>query len=91
MGGNLHHEGDEFRVNDFRGTVGSSDLEGNVGVIMGKKRPKLTAALTSTRLDIADLGPDAWKPSRGQGRPERAREACRRRSRVRVPGRVAAS
>jgi AsmA family protein len=55
--GTLHHQGNEFRINDFRGTVGSSDLRGTVGVMLGEKRPKLTATLTSTRLDIADLAP----------------------------------
>jgi len=62
--GTLKHAGNEFRIEDFRGTVGASDLEGRVLVVLGGKRPKLTAALTSKRLDIADLA-----PSMGTGAP----------------------
>jgi hypothetical protein len=55
--GTLRHQGDRFQIDDFRGTVGSSDLSGKLSVTIGKARPKLAADLTSTRLNIADLAP----------------------------------
>jgi AsmA family protein len=55
--GTLQHHGDIFQVDDFRGSVGSSDLSGKLSVTIGKVRPKLAADLTSTRLNIADLAP----------------------------------
>jgi uncharacterized protein involved in outer membrane biogenesis len=57
LGGTLKHAGNVFRVDDFHGSVGASDLAGNVSVTLGGKRPKLAADLTSKRLDIADLAP----------------------------------
>jgi uncharacterized protein involved in outer membrane biogenesis len=55
--GTLQHHGDIFQIDDFRGSVGSSDLSGKLSVTVGKVRPKLVADLTSTRLNIADLAP----------------------------------
>src|ERR1700678_869051 len=55
--GTLQHHGDIFQIDDFRGTVGSSDLSGKLSVTVGKVRPKLLADLTSSRLNIADLAP----------------------------------
>jgi uncharacterized protein involved in outer membrane biogenesis len=55
--GTLEHQGDQFRVEDFHGLVGSSDIAGTVSLSIRDKRPKLTAQLRSTRLNVADLGP----------------------------------
>jgi uncharacterized protein involved in outer membrane biogenesis len=55
--GTLQHHGDIFQIDDFRGSVGSSDLSGKLSVTVGEVRPKLVADLTSTRLNIADLAP----------------------------------
>jgi hypothetical protein len=55
--GTLQHRGNRFRIDDFRGTVGSSDVSGKVAVFVEKNRLKLTAQLTSNQLDIADLPP----------------------------------
>ena len=55
--GTLQHHGDIFQIDDFRGSVGSSDLSGKLSVTVGNVRPKLVADLTSTRLNIADLAP----------------------------------
>src|SRR6202041_1276049 len=55
--GTLQHHGDIFQIDDFRGSVGSSDLSGKLSVTVGKVRPKLVADLTSSRLNIADLAP----------------------------------
>lgn len=57
LGGTLKHDGNRFQIDDFHGTVGSSDLSGQLGVVIGEKRPKLTADLTSNNLDVADLAP----------------------------------
>jgi uncharacterized protein involved in outer membrane biogenesis len=55
--GTLKHRGNQFQIDDFRGTVGSSDMGGKVSVTIGRDRPKLTAHLMSTNLNIADLAP----------------------------------
>jgi uncharacterized protein involved in outer membrane biogenesis len=55
--GTLKHQGDQFRVEDFHGLVGSSDIAGTVSVSIRDKRPKLTAKVRSTRLNVADLAP----------------------------------
>jgi AsmA family protein len=55
VAGTLKHAGDKYEVDDFRGQVGSSDIAGNVAVSTGATRPKLTAKLLSSRLNIADL------------------------------------
>jgi uncharacterized protein involved in outer membrane biogenesis len=55
LGGTLKHAGDKFEVDDFRGQVGSSDIAGNVAVSTGGPRPKMTAKLLSSRLNMADL------------------------------------
>jgi len=57
VSGTLRHSGDQFQVDDFRGTVGASDLSGKLSVSVDKNRPKLTADLTSRQLNIADLAP----------------------------------
>jgi len=44
-----------FKVDDFRGRLGSSDIGGNLAVDTGPKRPKLTATLVSKQLNMADL------------------------------------
>lgn len=57
LAGTLRHRGNEFRIEDFHGTVGSSDLSGQMTVSLHKDRPKLTARLTSNSLNIEDLAP----------------------------------
>ncbi|HTD72765.1 MAG TPA: AsmA family protein [Steroidobacteraceae bacterium] len=44
-----------FKVDDFRGRLGSSDIAGDVAIDTGPKRPKLTATLISKQLNMADL------------------------------------
>ncbi|HZQ60197.1 MAG TPA: AsmA family protein, partial [Casimicrobiaceae bacterium] len=45
-----------WSLKGFKGQVGRSDLEGDLAVELGRERPFMRANLTSTRLDIADLG-----------------------------------
>jgi len=53
--------GTKFNVDDLKGRLGSSDIAGHVQVETGGTRPKLTAKLSSTTLDIADLAPTLGK------------------------------
>jgi len=65
--GTLKHRGNQFQVDDFHGQVGSSDIAGNASVSIRGKRPKLTAQLTSTRLNFADLAPALGTRARPKG------------------------
>lgn len=42
---------------DFTGTVGQSDLHGNLRFVSGAPRGKLSGAITSNQLRLVDLGP----------------------------------
>lgn len=44
-----------FRLQDFTGHVGSSDLEGTIAEAPGEPRRQITARLTSKRVDLTDL------------------------------------
>lgn len=67
VSGRLQREGEAWRFNGFRGTVGKSDLGGDFDVDMAAKRPTIRAKLHSTLLDIADLGGFlGGKPGEGQ-------------------------
>ena len=58
LAGRLQHAGAEWKLGGFRGTVGKSDLNGDLSVDTADKlpRPFLRATLNSKNLDIADLG-----------------------------------
>jgi uncharacterized protein involved in outer membrane biogenesis len=66
IAGNLDYAAGKIRFDHFAGRVGSSDLEGDIAVDPngapandtsdGKKRPDLTATLTSRNINLADLG-----------------------------------
>ncbi len=55
--GRLVHSGSTWRFEKFAGRVGSSDLAGYAQVVIGGKRPTLTAEVQSNRLALDDLGP----------------------------------
>ena len=57
--------GTAYRLDDFQGRVGSSDLAGKIQVQTAGARPKLTATLNSNALNIVDLAPTLGKPARG--------------------------
>ncbi len=44
-----------FKVDDFHGKLGGSDVSGNLSIDTGRERPKLTATLVSKQLNLADL------------------------------------
>jgi len=56
LAGRLQREGDVWRLNAFKGTVGRSDLSGDFKVDLGARRPTILAQPHSALLDIADLG-----------------------------------
>jgi AsmA family protein len=53
----LHPHGSRFNYRDFRGRVGESDLGGNVLVVTGGDRPKLSGDIHSQQLRFVDLAP----------------------------------
>ena len=54
----LHEaEGATFTYENFNGKIGGSDIHGNLGYVASKPRPKLTGALVSNQLLMADLAP----------------------------------
>lgn len=55
--GSLEPERAVWEYNDFRGKVGQSDLQGSLKYTSGKPRPRLTGAMHSNQLRLADLGP----------------------------------
>jgi uncharacterized protein involved in outer membrane biogenesis len=55
--GHLLHNGNNWRYEKFSGRIGTSDIAGSLQVKTGGQRPALTAELTSSVLDLADLGP----------------------------------
>jgi uncharacterized protein involved in outer membrane biogenesis len=54
--GNLDYADKQIRFSNFKGRVGSSDLEGVIAVNPALKRPLVTADLASHHVDLADLG-----------------------------------
>lgn len=72
--GQLTYETDIWRFLNFHGTLGSSDLRGDLTWDKTGERPKLTADFLSKTLDFADLGPliglKAKPPGAGEKPPE---------------------
>lgn len=55
--GRLTRDGDVWAVADLQGTVGESNLAGDVKVDSGRKRLLIEADLHSSKLDYRDVGP----------------------------------
>ncbi len=55
VSGTLERDRSIFKINDFRGTIGASDIAGTLAVDTGHARPKLTARLMSKELKLSDL------------------------------------
>jgi uncharacterized protein involved in outer membrane biogenesis len=62
IAGNVHRTDTLFRIDELRGSIGSSDIEGSVSIDTGKKRLELDAKLDSKNLDLADLAPTLGVP-----------------------------
>ena len=54
--GDLDYADGKIRFRNFTGQLGSSDIEGNIEVDPGQKRPVVTADVASRQIDLADLG-----------------------------------
>jgi uncharacterized protein involved in outer membrane biogenesis len=71
VAGQLRREAQVWTFDKFTGTVGESDLGGNLGVDLGTERPTLKGKLHSKLLDIADLGGlIGEKPGEPDAKPE---------------------
>jgi AsmA family protein len=55
VAGTLVRDNLKFRIDDFQGTLGGSDVSGKLQIDTSGKRPKLSATLASKQLDLADL------------------------------------
>ena len=55
VSGTLVRDKLRFKVDDFRGKLGGSDVTGSLAIDTARKRPKLTATLVSKQLNLADL------------------------------------
>lgn len=55
VSGTLVRDKLRFKVDDFHGKLGGSDVSGNLSIDTGHERPKLTATLVSKRLNLIDL------------------------------------
>jgi uncharacterized protein involved in outer membrane biogenesis len=56
LSGQLSHKGKLWSYRQLKGTVGDSDLAGDIELDLSRARPSVTADLTSRRLDYKDLG-----------------------------------
>ena len=54
--GDVDYADGKIHFRNFAGQLGSSDIEGNLEVEPGPKRPVVTADVTSRQVDLADLG-----------------------------------
>jgi hypothetical protein len=63
LAADVRHTGAEFRLEDFKGRLGSSDLEGDLQVQTSGKRAKLSAKLHSDSLNMVDLAPTLGHPA----------------------------
>lgn len=57
LSADLHAHGSRFSYRDFRGRVGGSDIGGNLLVLTGGERLKLTGDMHSQQLRFVDLAP----------------------------------
>jgi uncharacterized protein involved in outer membrane biogenesis len=82
LAGHLLRHNEQWSFNQFTGTVGNSDLAGNVSVKIIQPRPALTADLTSRRLNYKDLGGLVGLPpgenAQAQNSAEQKKEAAKR-------------
>jgi AsmA family protein len=63
LSADVEHRGTLFRIDNLKGRLGSSDIEGMVEIETSGKRPKFTAELRSATLNIVDLAPTLGHPA----------------------------
>lgn len=71
IAGHFLREGSKFTLQDFKGAVGGSDVEGNASLDLTRKKPFFSADVRSRRLDYKDLAGflGAPPPAKGEPRP----------------------
>jgi uncharacterized protein involved in outer membrane biogenesis len=78
--GTLVRDNLKYRIDDFQGRLGSSDVAGKLDIDTVRERPKLTATLNSKQLNLADLA----APLGTQATPDRKSNTLARPT-TRVP------
>jgi AsmA family protein len=63
LAADVKHTGTVFRLENFSGKLGSSDIEGELEVEAGGTKPKLIARLRSHTLNMDDLAPTLGHPA----------------------------
>jgi len=88
LSGQLVHHGARWSYRAFKGTVGDSDLGGEVDVDLSQARPLVTADLSSRRFNYKDLGGIVGVPpgdsASGVKTAEQQRVSARRAASARV-------
>jgi AsmA family protein len=85
LAGHLIRRGETWIFNDFKGTVGDSDLAGDIAFTSRGKRSYLEGDMVSHKLDFADLAgfigaepPDKGKKATSQKQKRQAKESAPR-------------
>ena len=74
--GHLTHQGDVLIYENFDGTVGGSDLGGNLSFDTTSEKPLIKGELHSKKLDFVDIGPLVGIPPGSKAQtPEQKKEA----------------
>jgi len=86
LAGDLTHEDGQWIFHGIHGTVGNSDLAGDLAVNASTSRALTTADLTSRKFDYKDLGgfvglqrgdsPNASRAEKQEAQADRSRRAC---------------
>jgi AsmA family protein len=63
LGADVRHIGTVFRLQDLKGKLGSSDIEGELEIQAAGEKPKLIAKLRSHSLNMVDLAPALGHPA----------------------------
>jgi hypothetical protein len=66
-----------YRITGLKMALGESDLGGSVEANIAGPRPKLTAALSSQKMDLRSLLPEGEEPSKAAGKTGKASRADR--------------
>lgn len=62
LSADVQHEGTLFRMDDLKGRLGSSDIEGEVKIETAGERPDFIAKLRSNTLNMVDVAPSLGHP-----------------------------
>lgn len=71
----IRREGTNYQLDNVRGELGHSDIEGQLHVDTGRTRPKLTGSLKSKALNFPDLGASLGAPGGSGAAPAATRSS----------------